>query len=202
VAAIRAWSGGQHAAALAPAMILRVPDPETFQAVATSPLLRKHFVGSLGSQALVVKPEAAESLRHTLGDRGLYQEKELPLGSLPAVFKPRPLHEQEAGKSLTPRLVPVEDREVEDVPADLEQMALDGKQPISALQPLNGGAWPAGDESGLFRTPRQTLELIEEVFATFPGLALLLSNLPEAERPVPLPRRGPRRPRRHSWDRT
>jgi hypothetical protein len=139
--AIRAWGGARHTAALAPAMLLHVPDRETFYAIATSPALQRHFEGFLGSQTLVVNPGAREVLRRLLAEVGLLVESELRPAQMPAVFEPRPFSD----KGSTPSRSPAAGGEDEAKEARLE-LGGNGLDGAEELELMGEAVAPAQDK--------------------------------------------------------
>ena len=85
VCALDAWWGKEQPGELGEALLLHVPDPEQFLALATSPRLRPFLSGSPGPGWLAVRPEARKELRRLLDELGFALSPELAHGGLPSL---------------------------------------------------------------------------------------------------------------------
>jgi hypothetical protein len=87
--AIDAWLrvGRGRPLELADALLLHVPDPDQFQAIATSRRLRPFLLARPGPGWLVVKKETRKELATLLEELGFSLERELTQDALPALTK-------------------------------------------------------------------------------------------------------------------
>jgi hypothetical protein len=69
--AITAWAGRPAKLELEEVIILRIPSPEVFKAIATSDKLRSHFVGKLAPDLLLVKRARLKKLNQDLAWLGI-----------------------------------------------------------------------------------------------------------------------------------
>jgi hypothetical protein len=81
--AIDAWMGHGTPLELDDAVLLHVPDPDQFAAIAASPRLRPYLAGSPGPNWLVVKKELAEDFAAVLAELGFPVGRQLTHTELP-----------------------------------------------------------------------------------------------------------------------
>ncbi len=76
--ALLAWAGQRQQAELSTVTLLRCRNPEAFQAIASSKMLKPYLLGQIAPDVLVVDPTRAEALKERLDWAGL-EVKELSL---------------------------------------------------------------------------------------------------------------------------